>query len=457
MDKTYGQGGHAVPSRRLSRLWHLGRATGDLAAGVGLRGLWDLAVNQGEGANRIRLAPEHTRRFTDRLARMRGAVMKMGQLMSMDGSDVFTPEAAEIMASLRDRAQPMPLGQLHQVLARELGADWDRRFRRFEFTPVAAASIGQVHRAETRDGRRLALKVQFPGVRESIDSDLDNLAFLGRALGMVPKGLDPGPMIEEARRQLHREADYGAEADALEAYGALVGDDPDFQVPRVHRDLSTSRVLAMDYAEGVPVDRLTDRDYRHGERDRAATLLARLMLRELFEFGLVQTDPNFGNYLYEAETRRIVLLDFGAVQPVSPTLAGHYREMARAAIAGDRGELCRGAQALGYLAPDAAPAQTEALLGLMVMSAEPLRHQGAYDFGSSDLFERVFGRGRELFFQDAFDRMPEPATLFLHRKFMGTFMLCRRLRARVDLGGMLGPYLSPSPIASNPQMPEPVV
>ena len=441
MDKTTESLGLAVPHGRLSRLWHLGRATGDLAAGVGLRGLVGMALNRGTPTQRIQLSPEHTRRFTDRLARMRGAVMKMGQLMSMDGSDIFTPEAAQIMATLRDRAEPMPLGQLHQVLSQELGADWDRRFRRFDFKPVAAASIGQVHRAETRDGRHLALKIQFPGVRESIDSDIDNLAFLGRTLGLVPKGTDPGPMIEEARRQLHREADYVAEAEAQETYRTLVGEDPDFLVPRVHRDLSTSRILAMDFADGVPVDALADRTFRHAERDRAAALLSRLMLRELFEFGLMQTDPNFGNFLYQAETQRIVLLDFGAVQPIAPTLVGHYRGMAQAAIAGDQAGLRRGAQALGYLSADAGADQAEALVGLMLMSGEPLRHQGPYDFGSSDLFERVFGRGRDLYFANAFDQLPDPATLFLHRKFMGTFMLCRRLRARVDLGTMLAQYV----------------
>jgi aarF domain-containing kinase len=236
--------GLAVPSQRLARLWHLGRATGELAAGVGVRGLIELARNRDGRMNRVQLSAAHTQRFTDRLARMRGAAMKMGQLMSLDGSDILTPEAAEIMASLRDRAQPMPLGQVNQVLSEELGADWDKCFRRFNFTPIAAASIGQVHRAETRDGRHLAIKIQFPGVRESIDSDLDNFHFLGQTLGLAPKALNLEPVLTAARRQLHQEADYLAEADALEAYGDLVGDDPDFLVPKVHRDLSSASASA---------------------------------------------------------------------------------------------------------------------------------------------------------------------------------------------------------------------
>jgi len=432
--------GLAVPSKRLARLWHLGRATGDLAAGVGVRGLIELALNRDGGMNRVQLSAAHTQRFTDRLARMRGAAMKMGQLMSLDGSDLLTPEAAEIMASLRDRAQPMPLGQVNEVLSGELGADWDKRFRRFNFTPMAAASIGQVHRAETRDGRHLAIKIQFPGVRESIDSDLDNFTFLGRTLGLAPKGLNLEPVLTAARRQLHQEADYVAEADALEAYGALVGDDPDFLVPRVHRDLSSTRVLAMDFADGIPVDQLTGQAFRQVERDRAATLLVQLLLRELFDFALVQTDPNYSNFLYQAETRKLVLLDFGATQRVASPLVGYYRQMMQASVVGDTETVRQCALALGYLDPGASPEQAASIAGLIALTGEPLRHSGPYDFGASDLFERIYVGGRDLFFQDAFGRAPDPATFFLHRKFVGTFMLCRRLRARVDLNGLTAAY-----------------
>ncbi|MBK5939114.1 ABC1 kinase family protein [Halochromatium roseum] len=433
--------GLSVPSKRLSRLWHMGRATTDFAAGIGLRGMIELARSREGDGQRIRLSPAATERLTHRLARMRGAVMKMGQLMSMDGSDVFTPEAAEIMATLRDRAEPMPLSQLNRVLSAELGKDWNKQFRRFEFQPIAAASIGQVHRAETRDGRRLALKVQFPGVRESIDSDIANLSFLSRNFGMMPEGFDPTPMLEEARKQLHEEADYVAEAASLRAYRALIGDDPDFLVPAVHEDLSTSRVLAMDFAEGVSIDQLTDSQYSRGERNRVATLMSRLMIRELFDFALVQTDPNFGNFLYDAGSRRIVLLDFGATQAVPPALIDGYRALARATLAADPAGMRQGAVALGYLGDEVAEEQAARLIDLIALSGEVISSDGPYDFGNSTLFERVFARGREMFQDKQFSHMPEPATMFLQRKFAGIFMLCRRLRAEVDLRAMLEPYL----------------
>ncbi|MBK1723091.1 ABC1 kinase family protein [Thiocystis violacea] len=426
--------GTAVPSNRLSRLWHLGRATGDLAAGVGFKGLIEIARTRNGGQPaRIQLSPEHTRRFTERLARMRGAVMKMGQLMSMDGSDIFTPEAAEIMSALRDRSEPMPLSQLSRVLENAYGTDWNRRFKRFELTPIASASIGQVHRAETKDGRRLALKIQFPGVRESIDSDIDNLAFLGRSLGMAPKGIDIAPFLDEARRQLHREADYAAEADAMDAYRDRLGNDADFVIPGVHRDLTTPSILAMDFADGVPIDQLAGPDYRSAERDRAATLLMRLTLRELFELSLVQTDPNFANYLYDADSGRIVLLDFGATKPVSPELVAQFRNLARSAIAEDRDGVRAACVGLGYVGETDPKQHVEAMMDLLQMASEPLKHPGHYNFGTSDLFERVYHSGRDLFHSGVFTTAPDPETMFLHRKFMGSFMLSRRLRARVEL------------------------
>ncbi len=429
-----------VPSGRWGRLYHLGRATGDLALGMGWRGLLEM-TGTSEGSGPITLSPERARRLTERLGRMRGAVMKFGQLLSMDGADILDPNVAEVMGALRQGADPMPLSQLDSVLRREWGRRWQERFTTFEFSPLAAASIGQVHRAQTADGRDLALKIQFPGVRESIDSDLDNLAFLLRHFDALPEGVAVDPLLDEARRQLHQEADYLAEGRALQAYAAALGDDPEIILPAVHPDLTSERILAMDFMSGEPIDHLADRINDQKARDRAATLLSRLSLRELFEFGLVQTDPNFSNFLYQRESDRLVLLDFGATHSVAQGWVEAYRRMGRAASKSDRGALEDACRELGYLHPGATAEQREALLNLLEMTSEPLRHPGVFDFGASDLFERVYHRGRSMFFADRFSGAPAPETLFLHRKFMGTFLLCRKLRARVNIAGLLEPYL----------------
>jgi predicted unusual protein kinase regulating ubiquinone biosynthesis (AarF/ABC1/UbiB family) len=202
---------------------------------------------------------------------------------------------------------------------------------------MAAASIGQVHRAQTKDGRDLAIKIQYPGVVESIDSDVDNVAALFRMSGLMPKEMDIKPLLRDAKRQLHDEADYLREAGYLSRYGELLADAPDYALPQLHADLTTARVLAMSVVGGVPIETLADAP--QDERDRVMTLLFALLLRELFEFRLVQTDPNFANYRFEPDTRQLILLDFGATRPYKATMANEFRRLMKGAMAGDREQM----------------------------------------------------------------------------------------------------------------------
>ena len=160
--------------------------------------------------------------------------MKLGQIVSLQGEDVLPPEFAQALAVLRSEAAPMPTCQLRRVLGREYGKGWEARFAHFDFQPMAAASIGQVHRVRARDGRDLALKVQYPGVARSIESDVDNVAALLRLLNLLPLDLDVGAIADEAKRQLAQEADYLKEAHFLEHYARLVVDESALVVPRVH-------------------------------------------------------------------------------------------------------------------------------------------------------------------------------------------------------------------------------
>ena len=314
------------------------------------------------------------------------------------------------------------------MLDREYGSGWRRRFRHFGTEPIASASIGQVHRAETHDGRRLALKIQYPGVRQSIDSDVANLALLARTPGLVPAELDPAPLLARVREQLHRETDYRAEARAATEYRRRLGDDPVLRVPAVHEDFSTEHILATDFAAGEPIERLAHDATSQAERDRVAAALCRLSVREFFEMRLVQTDPNFGNYLYEQESGRIALLDFGATEAVESHRVEQLRELGRALRALDRDRTAAAALAAGFIATEDTAGQARGIVDMMLMAGEPLQQRGPYDFGASDLFSRAFDQGRAQFFGDGYGRTPPPDLLFLQRKFVGTFLLCTRLR-----------------------------
>lgn len=421
----------AVPSSRLGRLARLGQMATGVAGNMLLAGARQLAQGKRPKLSDLLLTPANTLKITQQLAQMRGAAMKVGQLISMDAGDLLPPELAGILARLRSDAQPMPQRQVQAVLTAAWGAQWQQRFEPFSFTPIAAASIGQVHRAKTRDGRDLAIKIQYPGVRRSISSDVNNVASLLRLTGLLPKTLDIAPLLTEAKRQLREEADYQAEGAHLQRFAELLADAPEFVVPALHADLTTKNVLAMDFVAGVPVESMAHAP--QAERDRIATLLVGLVFRELFEFGLMQTDPNFANYQYNPQTQQLILLDFGATRRFVPSFGQAYRQLMAAAMAGDRAAMTQAAVTIGYFDDRTHPKHQTAVLDMMHMALEPLRHKGAFDFATTDLVQRLREAGMALGLDRDFWHIPPIDTLFLHRKLGGLYLLAARLKARVNV------------------------
>ncbi|HTN50582.1 MAG TPA: AarF/ABC1/UbiB kinase family protein [Burkholderiaceae bacterium] len=428
-----------VPQSRLGRLARLGWAAGELAVGGAVQGLRRIGQSDPSAA---RFSTATAQRLAERLAHLRGAAMKLGQLISLESEGLLPPELAVALESLRSQAAAMPSEQLHRALGRAYGGGWQQRFESFVEDPIAAASIGQVHRARTNDGRDLALKIQYPGVAKSIASDVDNVAALLRIAQLLPLGLDVNSIAREAKRQLTQEADYVAEARFLEQYARLVADDPDVLLPRVHWDYTTARVMAMDYMEGAPLDAVAQ-DAPQRVRDAVGAVLQRLLFRELFEFGVMQTDPNFGNYLYQPATRRLVLLDFGATQRFSAEYSERFRRITRAIVDDDREAIHQGAIALGYIAADARPDAVNAALDVLRLVCEPLYARGTYDYGASDLPRRARELGIDLAFRRGLLRVPPAHAMFLHRKLVGVYLVLARLRARVPTSRVVRPFLEP--------------
>ena len=430
----------AVPGTRLARLARFGSMASGMAGSMAFNGARQWVGGDSPRWRDLLLTPANAARMADELARMRGAAMKVGQLISMDAGEVLPPELAEVFARLRAEAHFMPPKQLKPLLIREWGADWQKRFRKFDVRPIAAASIGQVHRAETRDGRDLAVKIQYPGVRRSIDSDVANVASIIRLSGLVPKGFDMAPLLDEARAQLHEEADYAREGRYLSRFATLLGDSPDFLVPVRHPDLTTENILAMTYAPGDPLESLANSP--QDLRDHVATLLFRLLLRELFEFHLMQTDPNFANYRYDPATGRIVLLDFGASREISPASVQMFRAMLLAGAKGDRRALQDAACDLGYLDQSMPAAWLGALLDMLILATSPMRQSGPFDFAASDLAAQLHQAGLKLGMDSTHWTVPEIDALFLQRKVAGLYLLARRIGARVPIADLIAPYLT---------------
>jgi len=425
----------AVPSGRLSRLGVMGRLAGGVAGNVLAQGAKRLVAGERPQLRDLVLTPGNVTRATEQLAQLRGAAMKLGQMLSLDAGDMLPDELTQILARLRDRAHHMPPAQLQQVLAREWGADWRRRFALFEAHPMAAASIGQVHRARLPDGRMLAIKVQYPGVRESIDADVDNVATLLRFSGLLPKGLDVTPLLGEAKRQLHDEADYIREAAMMTRYADHLEGDDRYLVPRPVPEFSTSNVLAMDFIAAKPIETLETAD--QPERDRVTTALIDLVLQELFRFAFIQTDPNFANYRYQPETGRLVLLDFGAAMPVSNDIANGYRNLLSAGLKNDTAAVRAAARDLGFFSAEALARYPELIDRIIGLILEQTDRADDFDFGDRGFLQAVRGEGVEMVQDRAVWHVPPADTLFVQRKISGMALLAARLKARVALRGMV--------------------
>ena len=439
-----------VPQGRLSRLGALGQIVGGLASGAVSEGLSRLARGERPHLRDLLLTPANALRTAEQLSRMRGAAMKLGQMIALDPGEVLAPELTAIFARLGSAAHFMPQEQLLRCLAGAWGADWRRHFQRFDMTPIAAASIGQVHRAVLVSGRTVAVKVQYPGVARSIDSDIENVATLLRLSGLVPGHLDLSAHLAEAKRQLHEEADYLREASEMRRFRRLLSADSRFVVPAPVEELLRPTVLPMDFVEGEPLERLVAAP--QAQRDQAMQALAELTLCELFVFGAMQTDPNFGNYLWRPEDGRIVLLDFGAVRPVLPESAGAYRRLLRAVLGGEVAEVQNALVDMHYLSPRQVARHGQALdaMARTVLDHVLKAPDGLVDFSDRGPLVAVQARAQAILADRSLWALPSPDKMFLQRKITGMALLALRLRVRLSLVDMLARHAVPEEAGLSP-------
>lgn len=424
-----------VPASRLSRLSSFGQLAGGIAGGMLAEGARRLVAGERPQLSDLLLTPGNAMRVTEQLSRLRGAAMKLGQMISLDAGDLLPAELTAILARLRDSAHYMPPSQLNQVLIAEWGKDWRKRFTRFEATPIAAASIGQVHRALLPDGRLVAIKVQYPGVAASIDADVDNVATLLRLSSLLPATLDIAPLLAEAKVQLREEADYLREADQMRRYVDLLAGNPAFVVPQPIPELSGERVLGMDFIPGAPIDSLQHAD--QATRDVAMGALLRLVLRELFEFGFMQTDPNFANYRWQADTGRIVLLDFGAARAVPDATVAAYRRLMLAGLADDGAALKAALLDVGFVSPVTLERHAPALDAMISVLMRHLGQPGLFDFADRSFVEEVRRSAETIAADRSAWHIPPAETLFVQRKVSGTALLAVRMAARLPLRDMV--------------------
>ncbi len=431
--------GRSVPRGRLSRFGQFGRLASGVAGGMMAEGARRLANGERPAMRDMMLTPGNVSRVADRLSHLRGAAMKLGQMISMDAGDMLPPELSEIMARLRQNAHRMPPQQLQEVLAEQWGEDWRKRFTRFGATPIAAASIGQVHRAMPHDGRDLAIKVQYPGVRESIDSDVDNVAALLRISNLLPRELDIAPLLAEAKKQLREEADYVREGKYLTLFRDLLAGSPEYVIPVLDKEFTTDQVLAMSFVEGKAIETLVDAPQE--TRDVAMRLLFQLVLREIFEFDMIQSDPNFANYRYQPDTGKLVLLDFGATRLVEADTTEAYKHLIQAAFNDDRAAVRNAALAAGFVGEAAIKKHRARIDSMIDIILGELNRPGLFDFSDRSFVAALTEQGMDVAADRATWHIPPTDLLFIQRKISGMALLASRLKAKIDVRAILSEHL----------------
>ncbi|CDT77047.1 putative UBIQUINONE BIOSYNTHESIS PROTEIN AARF-RELATED [Vibrio diabolicus] len=430
----------SLPTHRISRFSKFASLATRVAGNVIAEGTKQIAKGNKPKAKDLVLTPQNIARLTDQLAHLRGAAMKLGQMLSMDAGDVLEPELADILSRLRSNADPMPAKQLNGVMESSLGTSWKAEFLSFNFKPIASASIGQVHQAYSDAGDNLAVKVQYPGIRKSIDSDVDNVGTLLKVVGLIPESVDYKGLLEEAKKQLHDEADYTREAQFAIRYHDALKEHPHFVVPKIHTESCSDSVLAMEFIDGVPIEHIEH--YDQSTRDFVMHSLLELLFRELFEFKMVQTDPNFANYLYIESTRQIGLLDFGATREYSERFSAGYRQAFASVMNNDEQGLNDALEQIGFFSQTILPDQRQAILDLVKMACEPMLVDEPYDFKASGLAQKLREAGTILSMEQEYWHTPPADALFLHRKIGGMYLLAARIGAKVNIRQLVQPYLT---------------
>lgn len=427
-----------VPSSRLGRFWQYSGLATSMAFGA-LGESARRVVGGGEAGSSLMLSEANMNRLVAKLSRMRGAALKLGQMMSFQDSKMLPPAIHQVLSRVQDSADYMPAPQRDEVLANNLGLEWRELFSEFADTPIAAASIGQVHRAKlASSGQEVAVKIQYPGVRDSIDSDLSNLSLLLTASRLLPKGLFLDKTIANARTELAWECDYVREAECGKRFATLLADESDtFTVPKVFDEACGPQVLTAEFMSGVGVTKATN--LTQDDRDWIGSQILRLCLRELMEWRFMQTDPNWTNFLFDRPantSRKLRLLDFGASRDFPEEFVTPYVQTLIAASQDDRARCRELSIQLGYLTGAESKEMLEAHVTSIMTLAEPflesttsLDEQGRYDFQNQTITDRVRAN-IGLMMRERLAPPPEE-TYSLHRKLSGAYLLCARLGSRV--------------------------
>jgi predicted unusual protein kinase regulating ubiquinone biosynthesis (AarF/ABC1/UbiB family) len=400
---------------------------------------------------------EQARYLVEELGKLKGSVVKIGQMMAIYGEHFLPEQVTAALHTLEDRTVALEWPVIRRELEHELGR---RRMAELEIDPlpIGAASLGQVHLARRkRDGSALCLKIQYPGVAAAIDSDIDAVVGLLQLGRMLNRNESFGAWLDEVRAMLHREVDYRHEAMKTRQFHEHLRRDARFVVPEVIAEYSSAHVLATSFEHGYSVTSADVEALPLERRNELGRAFLELFLREIFEWRELQTDPNFGNYrVRPAATRRghdrLVLLDFGAVQEYPDSFIEPLAQMIRGAYHDDLQSVMQGALDLRFMQPHFPEEVQRSFAKVCASVIEPLiakpgnvprealNASGQYRWKQSDLPRRVAKQASRAAFSSYF-QVPPSEFVFLNRKLIGVYTFISVLGAEFNGADIIEKYL----------------
>ena len=365
------------------------------------------------------------------LKNLRGAAMKFGQLMSMDESIILSPDLAAVFAQLRSSGYSMTPSQLKKILNQNWGDGWLRNFKHFEVRPFAAASIGQVHKATLKSGEIVAIKVQFPGVRQSIDNDLSSLKFIMKTSGMLPAKFPLDYYITQCGDLLKRETDYELEAINITRFSEFLRSNDKLNVPKVYNQLSTQETLTMSFFEGRELS--SKMAYDQSSINEISLSLLELLLNEIFTFKLVQTDPNLANFLLSEGDNSLCILDFGACCQVSEATHELYKDLLNVALTLDANKIKSFLEDKNFIPKDASSEGTKFFDRIISIAINEISQNEIFDFQQSKVFEIITEEDLNLYFELIPSSLFGSDFIFIQRKIFGLILFFRAIGAKLPL------------------------
>jgi len=409
-------------------LWSRGSKLMGLASKLAINELSSRLKGWEDEASKLQSKVDFAHTMVKTLSELKGASMKMGQLLSMDLGEYLPPEVVKVLESLHQNSTFLPFEKISEILQAQLGEKYNN-LKELSATPLAAASIGQVHTAILH-GQSVVIKIQYPGVAASIPSDLRLLEILLKNLSMVQgKDVNLKPFFQEVEEVLIRETDYLHEAQMLARYKEVFKDS-NYIIPQVFTDYSTATILTMERLVGKSLNEWIQKSFL-SERQKMAHELMNLYLHEFFHHGLVQTDPNPGNFMITSDNR-IGLLDFGAVKEYSKEFIASYKTVLIAAYHRDEKKLLEVSEKINFIDPRESEEAKRIYLDMMNLLAEPFRQEDPFDFTDKKFFEESKNLSWEITRKCKYSPPPKDL-LFLHRKLVGIFILIRKLDVKMAL------------------------